>query len=365
MPEEPQFPLLRLEGADFERGTSYGVAAAERIRRSIAIYMPGFEERGLSVPAVRKLSADFASRIEGYAPEMLREMEGIAKGAALPVEDIVMLNARTEIVYGGGSTGPADDGCTGVIVEPSATAEGKLIHAQNWDWRAHCLDTTVVLEVRPDHGPAYLTMVEAGGLARCGFNTAGLAITGNFLRSEHDSGREGLPLSLIRRKVLASKSFAEAAAHVIETEVSFSNNIMLSMAEGYGVSFEKTPVGTFHQEGQDGLIVHSNHFLSAGALARIHDCGLSTSPDSLYRRRRVASYLSDRRGQISIDDVKEALGDRFGWPHSVCRPPTAGGVGGPLVSTVATVVMTPEDGVMDICPAPYEHSTFTRYCLEC
>lgn len=363
MPEQPHFPLVRMEGAPFERGTSYGVAAAERIRRSIAIYMPGFEERGLSLPEVRQMSADFATRIEAYAPELLREMEGIAKGAALPVEDIVMLNARTEIVYGRGSTGPADDGCTGVIVEPSLTADGKLIHAQNWDWRAHCLDTTVVLEVRPDQGPAYLTMVEAGGLARCGFNTAGLAITGNFLRSEHDSGRDGLPLSLIRRKVLAASSFAEAAAHVIETDVSFSNNIMLSMAEGYGISFEKTPVGTFHQEGEDGLVVHTNHFLSAGALARIRDCGLSTSPDSLYRRKRVADQLAERRGRITIDDVKAALGDGFGRPHSVCRPPTAGGVGGPLVSTVATIVMTPADGLMEICPAPYDHSTFTRYAL--
>jgi isopenicillin-N N-acyltransferase like protein len=364
MPEVSPFPLLRVEGADYERGTSYGVAAAERIRRSIGIYMPGFEERGLSVPAVRKLSAEFAARIEGYAPEMLREMEGIAKGAALPVEDIVMLNARTEIVYGDAAKGGADDGCTGVIVEPSIAAEGKLIHAQNWDWRADCLDTTVVLNVRPEEGPDYLTMVEAGGLARCGFNSAGLTITGNFLRSEHDSGRDGLPLSLIRRKVLASESFAQAAAHVIETEVSFSNNIMLSMAEGYGVSFEKTPVGTFHQEGQDGLVVHSNHFLSAGALARILDCGLSTSPDSLYRRKRVADHLNELRGRITVQDVKSALGDRFAWPHSVCRPPTAGGVGGPLVSTVATVVMVPADGVMEICPAPYERSNFTRYVLE-
>eukprot|EP01035_Chromulina_nebulosa_P036053 gene36054-48512_t len=53
------------------------------------------------------------------------------------------------------------DGCTGVVVMPSASRSGKLIHAQNWDWRVESLELGVVLRIQPDEGPSMLTFAEA------------------------------------------------------------------------------------------------------------------------------------------------------------------------------------------------------------
>src|SRR3546814_11704243 len=68
------------------------------------------------------------------------------------------------------------DGCTTIIVQPERTPDGTLIHAHNWDWKASCAETCVVLRVRGDGGPDILPFTEAGTLARFGFHGAGVAV---------------------------------------------------------------------------------------------------------------------------------------------------------------------------------------------
>ena len=76
-----------------------------------------------------------------------------------------------------------------------------MIHAQNWDWKAECAETAVVLRIRRDDGPDILTFTEAGGLARSSLNAAGVAITANYLESDCDRQEMGVPLVFLRRKV--------------------------------------------------------------------------------------------------------------------------------------------------------------------
>ncbi len=60
--------------------------------------------------------------------------------------------------------------------------------------------------------------------------------------------------------------------------------------------------------------------------------------------------------------MKNAFDD-FGTPYSVCRPPRPG-FSSDLSATVAMIVMTPADGVMDVAPAPALNRNFTRYTLD-
>ena len=110
------------------------------------------------------------------------------------------------------------------------------------------------------------------------------------------------------------------------------------------------------------MIVHSNHWQSAVALAKLKETGLSDVPDSLYRDRRVRALLEKKRGDIALDDFKAALFDDFASPFCVCRPPLRK-EGGNLSATVAMIVMEPAAGVMEIAPLPALNRTFTRYEL--
>lgn len=117
-----------------------------------------------------------------------------------------------------------------------------------------------MLRVRNDNGPDILTFVEAGGLARSGLNSAGVSITANYLESDRDFRQLGVPLSLIRRKVLEQEHFALAIKAVSTTPKSCSNNIMIGMAAGFGVDYECTTDEAFPiYPGADDLIVHANH----------------------------------------------------------------------------------------------------------
>src|SRR5205085_7048949 len=133
------------------------------------------------------------------------------------------------------------DGCTGVVALPGATRDGKLIHAQNWDWKAECAETAVVLRIRRDDGPDVLTFVEAGGLARSGMNSVGIAVTANYLESDRDYSQIGVPLALIRRKILDSEHVALAMRSVYATPKSASNNMIVSHKEGVAIDFECAP----------------------------------------------------------------------------------------------------------------------------
>jgi isopenicillin-N N-acyltransferase-like protein len=362
------FPLIDISGAPFERGVQYGKQAVSRINISLSIYREAFARSGYNWPAVREVAAQFMPRIEAYAPRMLEEIVGIAKGCDVPTEDIIALNARTEMMHGNSRPEDVleetDEGCTGAIVLPEITARGTLLHGQNWDWQAACENSAIVLRIRRDDGPDILTMVEAGMLARCGFNSAGLAITGNFLKCQHDFGRAGIPVPLVRRAVLEEPNYTEAIRKVLLAPRSFSTIIMMSHVEGEGVDLEATPPEVFWVRPQNGLLVHANHFVSVGAQAKMTDLGLHVTPDSLHREDRVRNMLSAKRGAIDVADLKQAFADRRGAPHAVCRSPVEG-PGGGTSSTVATIIMDVTERSAIIAPAPYRGAVFWKYDLSC
>ena len=353
------FPLVEVSGTPHERGLSYGRQAQERIGRSVALYRGRLERLGISATRFSELVQLYLPEMRRFGTHYVEEMQGIAEGAALTLDDIVLVNARTEIVALARRQEKVVDGCTGVVILPSHSASGNLIHAQNWDWLAECAETAIVLRIRRDDGPDILTFTEAGGLARSGFNAAGIAISANYLESDRDFTQTGVPLPLIRRKVLEQQHYALAILTIVATPKACSNNMIVSTAEGFAVDLECAPDEVFPLHAEDGRIVHANHWLSGVALSKLKDTGLASVPDSLYRDRRVMALLPERAG---IEDVKAALFDDFGAPYAVCRPPIAEGDGN-LGATVAMIMMEPAARRMEICPMPALNRTFTTYSL--
>jgi isopenicillin-N N-acyltransferase-like protein len=362
------FPLIEVSGTPHERGRQYGRLAANRIRKGIAHYTVQLDRLNLDRAGVAALVRAYTPVIERFDPTHLEEIQGIAAGADLELTDIVLLNARTEILKL--TEEPAlraalADGCTAVAVMPEATADGRLIHAQNWDWKAECVETAVVLHVRRDDGPDILTFTEAGGLARSGMNSAGIAITANYLQSDRDYHDIGVPLALIRRKVLQQEYLALAMQAVHSTAKSAANNMMVSGGGpngAVGIDFECAPDEAFQVHPERGVLVHANHFVSPVALGKLRDTGLASSPCSIYRDLRVRDLLAPHVGGITVQHVKDALFDDFQTPYSVARPPRPSATRSDgMTASVAMVVMQPALGLMEVCPLPALNRTFTEY----
>jgi isopenicillin-N N-acyltransferase-like protein len=363
-----ELPLVEMHGAPHQRGLQYGDQARARIRYGIEHYAAQIATYGLGRDELAALATDLLPRITAFDADYVTEMEGIAAGAGTALSDIILLNARTELLQLARQRGREralpeqdPDGCTGVIVLPEVSRDGTLIHAQNWDWKAECADTAVVLQITGTGGPDILTFAEAGQLARSGMNSAGLSITANYLECERDYREIGVPLALLRRKVLQQAHLAPALRAAYVTRKSASNNIMIAEAGGFGIDIECAPDESFPLFAQNGVLVHANHWQSPVALSKLRDTGIASTPDSLYRDVRVRQILERAGRAITPDTVKEALFDDYQTPFAVCRPPS--GTSGNLTATVATIVMQPALGRMEVALLPAVDPRFHSFSI--
>jgi isopenicillin-N N-acyltransferase-like protein len=348
---------VTIEGDARERGRQYGRLATARIATSLGIYMAAWAAGDAPArAALLDRARAFVPVIGDRFPDLLEEMRGMAEGAERPLEEIVALNARTELLYGE----QAADGCTGAVILPGL-AGGHVVIGQNWDWRPACRDSAIVLRVVPARGPSLLTFVEAGMLARSGMSSAGIGLCGNFLNSDMDHRQRGVPIPVIRRAILMSPTLPTAVGEVLRAPRAFSSNHLLAHRDGEAVDLEASPPEVFPLFAEDGLLVHSNHFKAANG--RVRDTGLPRYPDSLFRDRRVRAHLTGCARPLGVRHLQEALRDHFGLPDSVCRH-RAPRPDGTEIETVASVVMDLTAGELWLCPGPVCENEYRRFSLH-
>ena len=370
MADYSPFPLIDLAGSPRERGRTHGKAAADRLKRGAKMYAESLLASGVDWKELERRAEAMVPAIERFDPAYVEEMRGIGEGAGEPFAAVMLMNARTEMVAAARRQKAAQhfpDGCTAALALPEASADGVLLHGQNWDWRAECAETGVVLRIRRDDGPDILTFTEAGGLARSGLNSAGIGLTANALECDRDYQRgAGVPLPFIRRKVLEAAHLAQAVQTIVSTPKPGSNHMAVSYATsdggGEAFGFECAPDETFWLAPDRGLYVHANHWVAESARAKVKDTGLAETPDSIYRDKRVRDQLAPKRGKLTLEDLRAVFFDTWGTPYSVCRPPRMN-TRGFLTATTAMILMRPGEGHLEACPMPALNKHFTTYSL--
>jgi isopenicillin-N N-acyltransferase-like protein len=238
------------------------------------------------------------------------EIAGIAAGANQDELELRAVNARTEILAGAGPT------------ECSVAGAGGLL-AQNWDWHPDCAPSTVVWIVQHPRG-WFVTLTEAGLLAKIGMNDAGLGVCLNLLATTADGGLDGTPIHLLLRQTLETcRSVDEAIALLTRAKTSASSAITVA-TPGDVATVELSPGGANVIRGSVGA--HTNHFLEPPRAGE--DIMPEESPSTIPRLEVV-------RGQPLLD----ALRSHDGHPKGVCRHIDPGDPWVDQTVTVASVVM--------------------------
>jgi isopenicillin-N N-acyltransferase-like protein len=313
------FPTIAVSSADpYERGRQYGEQAADRVAGSVDVYRETFDHyTGLPWERIRELAAEFRGPIAAYDPAIMREIEGIAAGARLPLEDVLAVNVRTEVMYGISSAAPHE--CTSFYAGPAATADGHVLMGQNWDWRARCEETSVLVEVDQGDGRSFLMHAEAGLVGKLGWNSDGVGVAANMLVSSRDRGEPGVPFHVVLRGILNARSLEEAVAAVVRARRAASANYLIGSAAGYGVDLETGPGGieSFYTiKPTDDLLAHANNFTCAIDFV---DTGLERVPDSPGRTARMQLNLAEHRGALTRESLTELLREHDAHPGSICR----------------------------------------------
>ena len=358
------YPKIRVEGDARERGRSYGAQTGDRV----AIGIAGYERAllhfaGWNWTRVRQEARSFLAPIDARFPRYVEEMRGIAEGAGVGFEDILALNVRTEIMFAGqvrtaeASSPPAE--CTSLGALPQA-AGGHTIIAQNWDWFEHCFETVVVIEHAASDGLRFVSVVEAGLLAKSGLNQTGLGVCTNALVSKLDKGEPGIPYHVMLRAFMDCRTPSDAIAVAAREVRSSSANYLIGHTDGILVDLESEPGGPhrLHLELPDerGQIVHTNHFLNADIGPR--DLSVWSMPDSPVRLDRVRRFLRGREGSFTPDAAAAALSDHGNFPTAICCHPDPTEEAVERGATIVSVIMDLDERRLWVadgnpCSAPY------------
>jgi isopenicillin-N N-acyltransferase-like protein len=320
------FPHVRVEGGPRQRGRSYGEQARERVRRSVDAYREVFDAyAGWNWQTVTDHARAYEAPIEGFEPTYLEEIRGIAEGAALDAVDVLAINVRTEVMFAAkareAASGRQVGECSAFAVTPSRSVNGHTLIGQNWDWLLHSAETVVVLEVEQEGRPDFVTVVEAGLLAKTGMNSSGIGLTTNALVSDADRGVPGVPYHVALRGILDAETISDAFAVLQRGARSSSANYLLAHLDGLAVNIEGAPGGLdqlFLTFPTDGVLLHTNHFTASRFAGT--DVGLWVMPDSPFRLHRLVEQVAPK-GKLSLDDFRSALADHANHPSGICCHP--------------------------------------------
>lgn len=356
------FPILDVSGSAFERGRQYGAAARTRVDRSVANYAKLFAFCGISWADARRLSHAYEDVVGNLDAGLLDEMRGIAAGSGREFDEILALNTRTEILPPTFPERPSDawlaarlggrkvdmGECTALAVQPSASATGGALLAQNWDWLGGQREALVLLRAQREDGSSYLTLTEAGMLAKIGLNDRGFGVLLNILRSEDDGSAPGVPVHVLLRTLLDCDGVEAAAARVTSLRFGASSNIHCADAGGGRAALELSPRGAHVLRGEGAAFCHTNHFLAPAARESARE--LPPAFSSVPRYDRIRRLTDEHAGKFAVEDVERMLRDEAEGTRSINRHPDPTLPEFARIETVASVVMDLGARVMHVAP---------------
>ncbi|WP_313377855.1 C45 family peptidase [Achromobacter insolitus] len=240
-----------------------------------------------------------AQQAKAALPAIWEELEGLAEGLHMPVEDVLLWNCRGDLLHS------TTDGCTSVALK---AADGSRWIAHNEDGDPYLHGRCHLVDVALEDAPGYVSFYYPGSLPghTFGANRAGLVQTINNLRLRQR--HPGVPRMLMARAILDCATLDEALTLLREMPHSGGFHHTLGAAgDPRLVSAEVTPgavsvleIGTRYG--------HANHIVHAdmGGVAQV------ITDSSRARQNRIEGIVDGWSGDTGRDDLLAALHDTQG-----------------------------------------------------
>ena len=290
---------MRVAGTHREVGIQIGVATAEVVRRHAA----AIDARRLAEAAA------YREVTTAELPWLIEELDGVAEGAGADPMAVFAAGIEEIAVE---EPAPASR-CSDLVATAPATPDGHVWAAHNNDLGPESEEELVAIEWSVPGDPVSFT-IGIGPWISVGFNSAGLALTGNEVAP--NDNRIGIPRLLHIRDILRRRTLDEAVEAALNPHRASSYNTILSHRDGGVVNVEGSATDAeLIRPGPDGTLAHTNHYVSARMLPYAGDPEYAAG--SAVRYRRALEWLAP--GQITEHILRRALQDHTGAPHSLCR----------------------------------------------
>jgi isopenicillin-N N-acyltransferase-like protein len=292
------------------------IAALADIRAYLCTKVGGFASRD----AVLAAAHAHLPVLERYDRALHDELVGIAEGAAVAPEAIVVANHYTDLrdldpdASQWRPAPTADPGGCSMLF--AATQTGRIV-AQTWDMHATAIPYVMLLAVPASaDGPPMKLLSVTGCLGMCGMSAARVAIAINNLFST--DATLGVVWPAMVRKALRAPT-AAAAREVIATSPIGSGHhyFVADRNQAFGLEASGTrrrDVFASTRPGDRTSYCHTNHCLDGDIAAHSQVPSTSTTYDRM-------KWLQADLARTPVRDLADAwarLGSEDGWPRSIC-----------------------------------------------
>ena len=319
------FPTLTASGSPMNLGLAHGKTFNIQIKKNLLFYIKWIiSEEKNRLKELYNSARCFIPIIKETFPEQLEEMQGIAKGADLSLEEIIIINARTDLKFLFNKKQLKENpGCTSLAIESEFNNKPALAIGQNWDWNTHFKSTSVILRLTPDNGPKFVTFTEAGMLGKIGFNENKIGVCLNYLKhiSNNINTGFGIPIHSLLRVVMTSKSLEDAYSKISLSKRCACANFMIAQHKESGpdiMDVEITPDAVAIIKPEKNYLLHTNHYISPSLSG-----GCMTKNSFSSNNRYKTGYKKLDSLNISnldpVKSIKKVLSLREGAPHSISR----------------------------------------------
>jgi len=335
--------VLEVQGSPSSMGEQFGEAVREELRefyqRRVQNALASAREYGKREASEAELLAASRASLDatrGYHPAGMAELEGIARGAGMTVEEVLATNGLTDfrdVLSWPYADSQLDQfgGCSAFVAAGDMTSDGQALCGQTWDLATDNMPFVLGLYRRPKDGPRTWCLTTVGCLSLIGLNEAGVGVGTTNLRTTDP--RPGVVYLSILHKMLEATTLAEAERAVVEAPRAGAHYYFATGPEGGSAVIECSARQAVSQRIDSGFYAHCNHALTPQVQALEPR---APNDSTLKRTARLTSLLERARGGMTVADAKAFMADAENGESAILRDDYS------AISTNGAVVMVPE-----------------------
>jgi isopenicillin-N N-acyltransferase-like protein len=307
-------PLIEVAGTNREMGRQIGEARREQVQHSVdnahVLIEQSYNTLELTWAGANNQARKYLPFAEERYPQYLDELRGIADGANVSFDDLMVVNAMEAVTMDALHL----TRCTSFAVNEQRTADGHVLLAHNEDWIPEDENDVYVISAKPNDDPPYLAMTYGGLLPNVGFNAYGIAQAIDTVYP--NDSRIGIPRLVVARAVLASRRISGAIGRTLVSHraAGYNHLIVHESGEMYSVEVSARRFDILH--GTDGYMTHTNHYLSSTMKEIEKDPEELISSRVRYFR---ANRLLRENTTHTIKSLQSIQKDHVNLPNSICN----------------------------------------------
>jgi isopenicillin-N N-acyltransferase-like protein len=287
--------------SSFARGLALGKMIRDVCVHSLLFFEQKLAEEGLTPEYGFKLASENEKVIAKHFPELLEEIRGVAEGARLPYNSLLLETAYPFTVS-------APSNCTIISAFGSTTSDGIPIVGRNYDFLTDFKKYNQLRSVTGENakfsfvgGTITMLGVEEG------MNNEGLFIGDAGWEPKELPSSRGLSSRQVMQLVLETCASVDTAIDFIHQTPKFANNAgtcYLLADKREAVIMEMGLTRSCVRESEEGMLVASNAFQTS-----IAEEMKPPEPTAFTRCGLTRKRLHENKGKVDIKSMQELLSD--------------------------------------------------------